>query len=107
MSNFKTCCLLFNNTFTNSYRHSCAVSHQVLERGPPAYNQVVLGMLCSVMRLADFSSPSMRHFQNDALKTIAKYLKVNIFDGGKRLKRQMNSNNVLSPFYYDVKSAIP
>ncbi|KAJ7393108.1 hypothetical protein OS493_008407 [Desmophyllum pertusum] len=27
------------------------------------------------MRLADFSSPGMRHFQNDALKTIAKYLK--------------------------------
>jgi len=29
------------------------------------------------MRLADFSSPAMRHFQNEALKTIAKYLKVN------------------------------
>ena len=52
------------------------VFYQVLERGPPTYHQVVLGMLCSLMRLADFSSPAMRHFQNDALKTIAKYLKV-------------------------------
>lgn len=54
------------------------VFYQVLERGPPTYHQVVLGMLCSLMRLADFSSPAMRHFQNDALKTIAKYLKVKI-----------------------------
>lgn len=51
--------------------------NQVLERGPPVYHQVVLGMLCALMRLADFSSPAMRHFQNEALKTIAKYLKVN------------------------------
>ena len=50
---------------------------QVLERGPPVYHQVVLGVLCALMRLADFSSPAMRHFQNDALKTISKYLKVN------------------------------
>lgn len=64
---------------------SCAFSEtkllcvdQVLERGPPVYHQVVLGMLCALMRLADFSSPAMRHFQNEALKTIAKYLKVNI-----------------------------
>ena len=63
---------------------SCAFSeikllcvNQVLERGPPMYHQVVLGMLCALMRLADFSSPAMRHFQNEALKTIAKYLKVN------------------------------
>lgn len=49
---------------------------QVLERGPTHYHQVVLGLLCSLMKYGDFSSPSMRQFQNDALKTISKYLKV-------------------------------
>ena len=49
---------------------------QVLERGPVIYHQVVLGLVCSLMKFGDFSSPSMRHFQNDALKTISKYLKV-------------------------------
>lgn len=30
-----------------------------------------------MMKLGDFSSPAMRHFQNDVLKAISKYLKVN------------------------------
>lgn len=61
-----------NDSYGHLTRSHVTFLLEVLERGPPAYNQVVLGMLCSVMRLADFSSPSMRHFQNDALKTIAK-----------------------------------
>lgn len=68
-----------NDSYGHLTRSHVTFLLEVLERGPPAYNQVVLGMLCSVMRLADFSSPSMRHFQNDALKTIAKYLKGNFW----------------------------
>lgn len=80
---------------------------QVLERGPPGYHQVVLGVLCALMRLGDFSSPAMRHFLNDALKTISKYLKVNN-QTNKQTDRKRLHNDILQmiPKYLRVKKAI-
>ncbi|KAL9973951.1 hypothetical protein ACROYT_G020474 [Oculina patagonica] len=72
-------CRYINDSYGHLTRSHITFLLEVLERGPPVYHQVVLGVLCALMRQADFSSPSMRHFQNDALKTIAKYLKGNLW----------------------------
>lgn len=72
-------CRYINDSFGHLTRSHITFLLEVLERGPSAYHQVVLGVVCALMRLGDFSSSSMRHFQNDALKTISKYLKGNLW----------------------------
>ncbi|XP_068703466.1 protein furry homolog-like isoform X2 [Montipora foliosa] len=72
-------CKYIHDSFGHLTRSHITFLLEVLERGPVIYHQVVLGLVCSLMKFGDFSSPSMRHFQNDALKTISKYLKGNLW----------------------------
>ncbi|XP_029213132.2 LOW QUALITY PROTEIN: protein furry homolog [Acropora millepora] len=86
-------CRYINDSFAHLARSHITFLLEVLERGPTHYHQVVLGLLCSLMKYGDFSSPSMRQFQNDALKTISKYLKGNLWKESIDILKMAVSNS--------------
>lgn len=71
---------------------------QVLEYGPQSYQESVLAILCALIKLIDFSSPSMKQFHNDVLKVVSKYLKVKL----KTVSSALPCSVLLSPLLFSV-----